>query len=37
MKEGTGYWRIVADLNPSMVDRVTQREFDRMLEEVSCD
>ncbi|MBD3791407.1 MAG: coproporphyrinogen III oxidase [Campylobacterales bacterium] len=37
MKEGEGYWRIMADLNPSMVDRVSQREFDRMLEEVSGD
>jgi len=36
-KEGNGHWRIMVDLNPSMVDRVTQREFGRMLEEVSCD
>ncbi len=35
MREGKGYWRIMADLNPSMKDAVSQRTFDRMLDSVS--
>ncbi len=35
MREGKGYWRIMADLNPSMVDRVSQRTFDMMLDKAS--
>lgn len=35
MKEGKGYWRIMADLNPSMVNREAKREFDVMLEKAS--
>ena len=32
MRDGKGYWRIMADLNPSMIDRVSQRTFDMMLD-----
>ena len=35
MKEGEGYWRIMADLNPSRADLSAQRVFDRMFEEVA--
>ena len=35
MRDGSGYWRIMGDLNPSMADRVVQREFDIMLEKAS--
>ena len=35
MKEGKGYWRVMADLNPSRVNLDNQREFDRMLEKAS--
>lgn len=32
MRDGKGYWRIMADLNPSMMDRVAQQTFDMMLD-----
>ena len=32
MRDGKGYWRIMADLNPSMADQVSQRTFDMMLD-----
>jgi len=32
MRDGKGYWRVMADLNPSMTDRVSQRTFDMMLD-----
>jgi len=35
MRDGKGYWRIMADLNPSMTDRVAQRTFDMMLDEAA--
>lgn len=31
MKEGKGYWRIMADLNPSLKDDVFKRDFDRAI------
>jgi len=37
MRDGKGYWRIMADLNPSMTDRVAQRTFDMMLDKVAGD
>jgi len=33
MRDGKGYWRIMADLNPSMKDDVAQKTFDLMLDE----
>jgi len=35
MRNGKGYWRIMADLNPSMTDRVSQRTFDMMLDKAA--
>jgi len=35
MRDGKGYWRIMADLNPSMIDRVSQRTFDMMLDKAA--
>jgi len=32
MKEGKGYWRIMADLNPSLKNDVFQRDFEMALE-----
>ncbi len=33
MRDGKGYWRLMADLNPSLLpDDVSKRTFDRMLE-----
>ncbi len=37
MRDGKGYWRIMADLNPSMTDRVAQRTFDMMLDKAAGD
>jgi len=31
MREGKGYWRIMADLNPSLKNDVFQRDFEMML------
>jgi coproporphyrinogen III oxidase len=35
IRDGKGYWRIMADLNPSMTDRVSQRTFDMMLDKAA--
>jgi len=35
MKEGKGYWRIMADLNPSLKNDVFQRDFEMALERAS--
>lgn len=35
MRDGKGYWRIMADLNPSIKDPVAQRNFDMMLDEAA--
>jgi len=35
MREGKGYWRMMADLNPSLKNDVFQRDFDRMLDKAS--
>ena len=35
MKEGKGYWRIMADLNPSLKNDVFQRDFEMALERVA--
>ncbi len=35
MKEGSGYWRLMADLNPSLQNDVFKRDFDIMLEKVT--
>jgi coproporphyrinogen III oxidase len=35
MRDGRGYWRIMGDLNPSLVNNVAQKEFDVMFEKVS--
>jgi coproporphyrinogen III oxidase len=35
MKEGKGYWRIMADLNPSLKNDVFQRDFEMSLERVA--
>jgi len=35
MKDGQGYWRIMADLNPSLKDDVFQRDFEMALSRVS--
>ena len=32
MRDGKGYWRIMADLNPSLKNDVFQRDFDIMLD-----
>lgn len=37
MRDGKGYWRIMADLNPSIKDGVAQRSFDVMLAETACE
>ncbi len=34
-KEGIGYWRLMADLNPSLKNDVFKRDFDTMLEKVT--
>jgi len=36
MKEGRGYWRIMADLNPSIEEETTKRAFFEMLKAVSA-
>lgn len=35
MRDGKGYWRIMADLNPSLKDDVAQKTFDTMLEKTA--
>ncbi len=35
MKEGNGYWRLMADLNPSLQNDVFKRDFDMALERVT--
>jgi len=35
MRDGKGYWRIMGDLNPSLVDNIAQKTFDVMFEKVS--
>ena len=35
MRNGTGYWRIMADLNPSLKNDVFQRDFEMALERVA--
>jgi coproporphyrinogen III oxidase len=35
MRDGTGYWRIMADLNPSLKNDVFQRDFEMALERAS--
>jgi len=35
MRDGKGYWRIMADLNPSIKEGVAQRTFDLMLDEAA--
>ena len=35
MRDGSGYWRLMADLNPSLKNDVFQRDFDRALDRVS--
>lgn len=35
MRDGKGYWRIMADLNPSMEDAVSTRTFDMMLDKAA--
>ncbi len=35
MKDGSGYWRLMGDLNPSLKNDVFQRDFDRALERVA--
>jgi len=35
MREEKGYWRIMADLNPSLKNDVFQRDFDRMLDKTA--
>lgn len=35
MRDGKGYWRIMADLNPSIRDSVAQRTFDAMLNDAA--
>ena len=37
MRDGKGYWRIMADLNPSLKNDVFQRDFDQMLDKSSGD
>ena len=37
MKEGRGYWRIMADLNPSIEEVTTKRAFLEMLKEVGAE
>ena len=37
MKEGKGYWRIMADLNPSLKNDVFQRDFEMALDRASDD
>ena len=37
MRQGKGYWRIMADLNPSLRNDVFKRDFDIALERVSDD
>ncbi len=35
MRDGKGYWRIMADLNPSLKDGVAQKTFDAMLSQAA--
>lgn len=35
MRDGKGYWRIMGDLNPSLVNNVAQKAFDVMFEKVT--
>jgi coproporphyrinogen III oxidase len=35
MRNGKGYWRIMADLNPSLKNDVFQRDFDQILDKAS--
>ncbi len=35
MRDGKGYWRIMADLNPSLKDDVAQKTFDTMLSQTA--
>ena len=35
MKEGSGYWRLMADLNPALQNDVFKRDFDMALERVT--
>ena len=35
MRDGKGYWRIMADLNPSMRDDVAKKTFDMMLDQAA--
>jgi len=38
MRDGEGYWRLMADLNPSLLpDDVSKRTFDRMLDKAAGD
>ena len=37
MKDGSGYWRLMGDLNPSLKNDVFKRDFDMALERVSDD
>ncbi len=37
MRDGKGYWRIMADLNPSMKDAVSTRTFDMMLDKAAAE
>jgi len=35
MRDGTGYWRLMADLNPSLKNDVFQRDFDMAIDRVT--
>ncbi len=35
MKEGNGYWRLMADLNPALQNDVFKRDFDMALERIT--
>ena len=35
MKDGSGYWRLMADLNPSLKNDVFKRDFDIALEKIT--
>ena len=38
MRDGTGYWRLMADLNPSLLpDEVSKQTFDKMLHQAAGD
>jgi coproporphyrinogen III oxidase len=37
MRDGSGYWRVMGDLNPSLKNDVFKRDFDRAIEKVTGD